>query len=258
MLHRIKPKHHPLQMKTWSLKGHPSDVNDQQRQGNHNKVVPHEHYHNKSVSHHIRNNALRASSTALRPTDDDRTTVTVPVDVADVPFATTALPAAALALFAAAAARKRLAPLGRFTRPIVPLPLPVRGIFSISISVPIPIPIALPITPPRSRSTRRKNGLGRFSSSCRSYIGGGGRCCEEVGSLEETARVPPDEDEDDDDGADDEVDDDDDDDDDEEEEPAFVMVVVGSSVFAVSASGASSRLVWDREDMDGRRRRLAR
>lgn len=194
--------------------------------------MPREHY----KAHHIRNNALRASSTALRPTEDDRATVTVSVDVADVPFATTVVPpAAALALFAAAAARKRLAPLGRFTRPIVPLPLPLLGIFSISISVPIPIPIALQITPPRSRSTRRKNGLGRFSSSCRSYIGGGGRC-KEVGSLDETVRVLPDDDED----ADDE---DDDDDDEEEEGPAFVMVVVRSSVFAVSASGASSRLV---------------
>ena len=70
--------------------------------------------------------------------------------------------------------------------------------------------------------------------------------------MDETVRVLPDEHEDDD--ADDE---DDDEDDDEEEEPAFVMVLVGSSVF-VSASGASSRLVWVREDTDGRRRRLVR
>lgn len=176
--------------------------------------------------HHMRNNALRASSPALRTTDDDRATVPAP----DLPFAATG-PPAALALFAAAAARKRFAPLGRLTRAIVPLPL--LGIFSISIS--ISIPNALP-TPPRSRSPRRRNGLGRFSSSCRLYVGS---CLE---SLEETVRVLPDEDEDD-------VD---------EEDPALVVVIVASSGCAVSAASASTRFTWDWEDMDGRRRRLVR
>jgi hypothetical protein len=172
--------------------------------------------------------------------DDDRATVTVPVAVADVAFAITVVaPAAALALFAAAVARKRLAPLGRFTRPIVPL-LPFLG----NISVSIPIPII------RSRSTRRRNGLGRFSSLCMSYIGSGG-CAEVAESLKETVWVLPDEDEDDD-------DEDDDDDDDEEEEPVFVVVIVGSSGFAESAADASTRLIWVREDTDGRRRRLVR
>jgi hypothetical protein len=64
--------------------------------------------------------------------------------------------------------------------------------------------------------------------------------------LEETVRVLSDEDEDDD------VDDDD------EEEPAFVVVIVGSSDFAVSAADASTRLAQDREDTDGRRKRLVR
>lgn len=174
--------------------------------------------------HHMRNNALRASSPALRTTDDDRATV----PAADPPFAATG-PPAALALFAAAAARRRFAPLGRLTRAIVPLPL--LGIFSISISIPDALP-----TPPRSRSPRRRNGLGRFSSSCGSYVGS----CRE--SLEETARVLPDEDEDD-------VD---------EEDPALVVVRVASSGCAVSAASASTRFTWDREDMDGRRRRLVR
>ena len=178
---------------------------------------------------------MRASSPALRATDDDRATVTVPVAVADVDVAfaiTVVAPTADLALFAAAVARKRLAPLGRFARPTVPL----LGTFSVSVPI--------PTTPsnPSSRSTRRRNGLGKFSSSCRLYIGGGGT--EEVKSLEETVWVLPDEVED------------DDDEDDDEEEPA--LVVVGSSDFVVFAAGASTRLAWAREDTDGRRRRLVR
>jgi hypothetical protein len=85
-----------------------------------------------------------------------------------------------------------------------------------------------------------------------SYIGSGG-CAEVAESLKEAVWVLSDEDEDEDDEEDD-----DDDDEEEEEEPVFVVVIVGSSGFAESATDASTRLIWDREDTEGRRRRLVR
>jgi hypothetical protein len=51
---------------------------------------------------------------------------------------------------------------------------------------------------------------------------------------------------------------DEDDDDEEEELSLLVVVIVRSSGCATSAGNASTRLTWDREDMDGRRRRLGR
>lgn len=69
---------------------------------------------------------------------------------------------------------------------------------------------------------------------------------EEIVSLEESIWVLSDEDED------------DEDDDDDEEDPAFVVVVVGSFGCAVSIAGTSTRFTWDRQDTDGRRRRLVR
>ena len=113
------------------------------------------HYHHHRY-HHIRNNALRASSPALRPVLD-----IVPVAVAALPFPPTATLPAAFALFAAAATRKRLAPLGRFSRVIVAVAPPApRDTISTSVTIAIPAPL-----PPRSRSKRRRNGLGRLSSS---------------------------------------------------------------------------------------------
>jgi len=50
----------------------------------------------------------------------------------------------------------------------------------------------------------------------------------------------------------------DDDDDDGREDPALVVVVIGFSGCAVSIAGTSTRFTWDREDTDGRRRRLVR
>ena len=100
----------------------------------------------KHITYHIRNNVLRASSPGLRTTDDRPALPTVNE------VAALALPAVlptAFALFAAAATRSRFAPLGRFTR--VNVVAPARG---------------------GSRSTRRRNGLGRFSSSCKLYVGG--------------------------------------------------------------------------------------
>jgi len=156
---------------------------------------------------HTRNSGLRISSPALRITDDRPT---VP---AAVPLTLTSAPAA-FALFAAAAARKRLEPLGRFMRVIAPVPLP--GAIAISITIGLTIP--------RSRSTRRRNGLGRFSSSCKSY-NAAARCAESAAS--------PDEEDDD--------DDDDDDDEEEEQEATLLVVIVGSSSSAASAASASLR-----------------
>jgi hypothetical protein len=187
---------------------------------------------------HMRNSALRASSPALRTTDDDL--VTVPVAVAAFPFAPTATLPAAFALFAAAATRKRLAPLGRFNRVIVAVPplLAPAALDTISTSIPIVTP-----TPPLSRSKRRRNGLGRFSSSCRSYFGAA-VCAHAVASSEVTVWVLP------------EVDDDDDDDDeetdDEEDEEGTPLVVIVASMSGVSVAVASTRFEWDREEIDGR------
>jgi len=70
-------------------------------------------------------------------------------------------------------------------------------------------------------------------------------------SLEETIWVLLDEDDEDEDDEDDG-----DDDDDDEEDP---VLVGGFSGCAVSVIGASTRFfTWDREDIDGRRRRLVR
>jgi len=193
----------------------------------------------------MRNSALRASSPALRTTDDDL--ATVPVAVPAFPFASTATLPAAFALFAAAATRKRLAPLGRFNRVIVAVPpfLAPAALDTISTSTPIATP-----TPPLSRSKRRRNGLGRFSSSCRSYFGAAVCAPHVVASSEVTVWVLP------------EVDDDDDDDDedteDEEDEEGTPLVVIVASMSGVSAVVASTRFGWDREDIDGRRRRLGR
>jgi len=179
---------------------------------------------------HTRNSGLRTSSPVLRITDDRPT---VPAAVPLLP--PTSAPAA-FALFAAAAARKRLAPLGRFMRVIAPVPLPGAIIISIAIGRPIS----------SSRSTRRRNGLGRFSSSCRSY-NGAVSCEESAPSPRVTVRVSPDEE-----------DDDDDDDDEEDEEAALVVVIVRSSSSAASVPGASLRPTWDRAEIDGRRRRVVR
>jgi hypothetical protein len=191
------------------------------------------------ASHHIRNNALRASSPALR-TADDR--VVVPAAA----FLAPAGAPAAFALFAAAAARKRLEPLGRFTRVAVAALLPLL------LSPPATISSPSPITPPhpRSRSTRRRNGLGRFSSSRKSYVGGG-RSAQGIVSSEVTVRVPLEE----------EHDDDDEDDEDEEDDEvvAFVVVVVrSSSSSGVPVASTSTRLTCARDDTDGRWRRLVR
>jgi hypothetical protein len=51
---------------------------------------------------------------------------------------------------------------------------------------------------------------------------------------------------------------DEDEDDEDEEDPVLVVVIVASSGCVLSAAGASTRFTWDREDMDGRRRRLVR
>ncbi len=200
---------------------------------------------NSSKSHHndhdhLRSNALRASSPALR-TD---VLVIVPVAVASLPFPPTATLPAAFALFAAAATRKRLAPLGRFNRVIVALP-PLLTRDTISTS----IPIATPTPPPRSRSKRRRNGLGRFSSSCKSYFGVAGGAHDVVSSGVTVPEVPEDDDAD---------DDDDDDTDDEEENEGGTALVVIASRSGVSVAVASTRFAWDREETDGRRRRLGR
>ena len=141
--------------------------------------------------------------------DDDL--ATVPVAVVTLPFPPAATLPAAFALFAAAATRKRLAPLGRFNRVIVavpPLLAPPAARDTISISIPIATPTS---ALPRSRSKRRRNGLGRFSSSCRSYFGAAG-CTHGGVSSEVTVWVLPEDDDDDDD------DDDEGDTDDEEDE----------------------------------------
>ena len=183
---------------------------------------------NRHHDHHIRSNALRASSPALR-TD---VLVIVPVAVSALPLPPAATLPAAFALFAAAATRKRLAPLGRFNRVIVAEPpllaLAPRDTISTF------IPIAMPTPPsPRSRSKRRRNGLGRFSSSFRSYFGVAGGAHDIVSSGVTVPQVPEDEEEDDD-------DDDDDDTDDEEEEggavPVAVIVASWSGVFVAVAS----------------------
>ena len=167
----------------------------------------------KHITHHIRNNVLRASSPGLRTTDDRPALPTVSEAV---PLALPAVPPAAFALFAAAAARSRFAPLGRFTR--VNVVAPARG---------------------GSRSTRRRNGLGRFSSSCKLYVGG-------AGSLI-TVRVLPLED-DEDDADDDEAVEAEDDGGCEDDDCAVESV--GSEVFF----DALGRV---REDTEGRRSRLA-
>ena len=58
--------------------------------------------------------------------------------------------------------------------------------------------------------------------------------------------------------SDEDEDDEDDDGDDDEEDSALVVIVVGLSGCAVSVAGTSTRFTWDREDTDGRRRRLVR
>jgi len=195
------------------------------------------------TSLHIRNNALRASSPALR-TADDR--VVVPV----VAFLAPAGAPAAFALFAAAAARKRLEPLGRFTRAAVAALLLLLLLPPATISSPSPSPITPPH--PRSRSTRRRNGLGRFSSSRKSYVGGG-RGAQGIVSSDVTVRVPLEEEYDDDD------EDDEDEDEDDDEVVAFVVVIVrSSSSSGVPAASTSTRLTGARDDTDGRRRRVVR
>jgi hypothetical protein len=159
----------------------------------------------KHITYHIRNSVLRASSPALRTTDDRPALPTV-----SAPLVPTAGAPAALALFAAAAARSRFAPLGRFTR--VSVVAPARG---------------------GSRSMRRRNGLGRFSSSCKSYVGGA------AASLV-TVRVVPDDDED--------------DDDDEGGGGGFAVMEVGAIV-SRGSEGSLAALVRVREDTEGRRRR---
>jgi len=119
-----------------------------------------------------------------------------------------------LALFAAAAARSKFAPLGRFTR--VSVVAPARG---------------------GSRSMRRRNGLGRFSSSCKSYVGAGAT------SLV-TVRVLPDDDED------------DDEDDDDEGGGGFAVMAEEEDV-SRGSEGSVAALGRVREDVEGRRRRRA-
>lgn len=73
---------------------------------------------------------------------------------------------------------------------------------------------------------------------------------EGIVSLEESIWVLSDDDED--------EDGDEDDEDEDEEDPALVVVVVGFSGCAVFIAGTSTRIARDREDTDGRRRRLVR
>ena len=169
-----------------------------------------EHY-----TYHVRNNVLRASSPALRTTDDRPVPPVASAPAA--PLVPPVGPPAAFALFAAAAARNRFAPLGRFTRVRVAPPAR-RG----------------------SRSTRRRNGLGRFSSSCKSYVGAAG-CGLAALAAEVTVCVLLDEDED-------EEEDDDDDDEMEEDGGGAGMAEEEEDVGALTV----------REDTDGRRRRLTR
>ena len=193
----------------------------------------------------MRSSALRASSPARRTTDDDLATVPVAV----FPFPATATLPAAFALFAAAATRKRLAPLGRFNRVIVAVPPPPALAVLDTVSTSIPRATPTP-PPPRSRSKRRRNGLGRFSSSCRSYFGVR-VCAYAVASSEVTVWVLPE--------VDDDDDDDDDDTDDAEDEEGTPLVVIVASMSGVStAVVASTRFGYDREEIDGRRRRLGR
>ena len=171
----------------------------------------------KHITLHIRNSVLRASSPALRTTDDRPAP---PTASEPAPLVPPAGAPAALALFAAAAARSRFAPLGRFTR--VSVVAPARG---------------------GSRSTRRRNGLGRFSSSCKSYVGA-------AASLV-TVRVLLDDDED---------DDDEDDEDDEAEGGSGCAGMAekdGGAVVSRGSEVSAGCLARVREDTDGRRRRRA-
>ena len=170
----------------------------------------------KRTLYHVRNNVLRASSPALRTTDDRPVPPVASAPAA--PLVPPVGPPAAFALFAAAAARNRFAPLGRFTRVRV-VPPARRG----------------------SRSTRRRNGLGRFSSSCKSYVGAAG-CGLAALAAEVTVCVLLDEDED------EEEEDDDDDDEMEEDGGGAGMAEEEEDVGALTV----------REDTDGRRRRLTR
>ena len=144
-----------------------------------------------------------------------------PTATEPAPLAPPAGAPAALALFAAAAARNRFAPLGRFTR----------------VSV---------VAPARegSRSTRRRNGLGRFSSSCKSYVGAAAALLVRVRVL-----------------LDDEEDDGDDDDEDDEAEGGGGCVGTvekgGGAVVSRGSEVSAGALARVREDTDGRRRRRA-
>jgi hypothetical protein len=144
--------------------------------------------------------------------------------VPGVPFPVIGVPAV-FALFAAAVARKRLAPLVRFTRVTV-------------------VPVTIGFEPPiLSRSTRRRNGLGKFSSSCMSYTGAAGVTPDASAEVTVRLLLP-------------ELDDDDDDDDDDDEDDEQVVIVGSSSCSTLCAATASTRLKFDREDTDGRRRRV--
>jgi len=171
----------------------------------------------QSPRHQTRNSTLRASSPARR---------NVPTAIPFVPIGV----AAVFALFAAAVARRRLAPLVRFTRVII-------------IEPPPPVTVALTPPPPPSRSTRRRNGLGKFSSSSMLYTGAAGVTPHASPELIVCVLLEERE----------EFEDEDDDDDVKDEQ--VVVIVRSSSCPAVSAAAASTRLPFDRDDTDGRRRR---